>query len=1066
MGSTSMAIAYPTGVAAGRLAIIHGSVKLSSSTWGAVSGWTLIGEATGGTGTSANDAGTTRVGLWARVLDGTETGSVTVTNTGGVSCAGAMTILSNATGSWDYATFVTGADTTHGANWSATCGAWGSALAANDWVYVANSTDTDIAQSITAPALTQTGATFGTFTLRNRRLSTTGTDSGAYAWTASVTTGSSNAPTWTHTSTTSTCGATIVARIREVTPPVSPKSITSPNTPNQLVGLAGWYRAGSGAGVASNDPVDLWPDQSGNNRDLAQTDTTKQPTYQTAVVNGKPVIRFDGTTDVLVATRTSETTIWLTIVARRRTATVNGARLLMLRPEFGTSGFGGPEAGSVWNWFLNEDSTVRDLGGTVTNWTILTVVLASPSSATIWRDGAFVATFDPIDHYTSNPALVVGAATDAAPVDLPGDYDVAEIFYYNRVPAERERSELHSYLQDEYGITVADYTAQLVGQPTITTTAPAGAITFPGIPAPGSYEDTYSDTYEAEVNQPTVTGGTQTVVLQGLGIPSAEAIPAPTVTVPPTSPAPATVAATASAPAVTVAAGAVPTPTTVAATAGVPAAAVVVSAAAAPATVAGTAAVSSPTAAAGATATPATIAATATVPAVTIQAGAVATPATVVVAAAVPAPVVQAGNVPAPTTVAAAAAIPAVAVETGATLLAAAVAAAASVPAVTVAAGSVVTPDTVAASVTVPAPTVTTGGRDVSDWSPVVSATTQAGTPAPATVSGVMAIPAVTVQAGAVATPTTASAVAAIQSVILEAGVTLAPATVGAAAAVPAPTVVTGNVPAPATVTAVASVGAATVTTTALVTPATVGAVASVPAAAVAAGAVSTPATVTATAGVPAVGVVAGVTLAPATVASTSTVPTVTVVTGNAPTPQTVTAVTTVGAATAQTGATATAATVTSTAAIPAPAVIAVTQAAPPTVAATASIATPTITTTAVVLPGTVQAVAAVPAPAVTIGATASPATVAGTAAVPTPTMRLSAEPVTVTAVAAVSATLVQTGVLLLAATVAVVASVGEPVVVVAVPARGAARPVNRSAVTTPGRSSITVLDRSEVNLR
>lgn len=216
-GTTSINVSYPAGVAAGRIAILIASVKLSSATFGTVTGFDLIGTQTGGTGTSANDAGTTRVGVWYRVLTGSESGSVNVTNDTGVSSCGAMSIYTGTAGGWATPAFVAGSDTGHGANWSAACGAWAATLNVDDMLVVANSTDTDAAQTITSPTITQTGATFGARTQRNASLSTSGTDSGAYSWDASVTAGSANAPTWTHTSATSTCGATVIVRLREVT---------------------------------------------------------------------------------------------------------------------------------------------------------------------------------------------------------------------------------------------------------------------------------------------------------------------------------------------------------------------------------------------------------------------------------------------------------------------------------------------------------------------------------------------------------------------------------------------------------------------------------------------------------------------------------------------------------------------------------------------------------------------------------------------------------------------------------------------------------------------------------
>lgn len=220
-GSTSMAVAYPAAVAAGRMAVLIGAVKLSTATWNALAGWTLVVQATGGTGASAADAGTTRVGVWIRTLDGSESGSVTVTNTGGESCAGAMSIYSSGTGYWSVILPInSAADTTHGTNPTAVGTTWTAALAVDDLVVWGWSNDTDANKISSLPTITQTSATFGAVTHRNQTLSTTGNDSGMNSWDAPVTAGNANAPTVGFTSGISQCGAFGLIALREGTFPM------------------------------------------------------------------------------------------------------------------------------------------------------------------------------------------------------------------------------------------------------------------------------------------------------------------------------------------------------------------------------------------------------------------------------------------------------------------------------------------------------------------------------------------------------------------------------------------------------------------------------------------------------------------------------------------------------------------------------------------------------------------------------------------------------------------------------------------------------------------------------
>lgn len=225
-GSTSCQVAFVGSPGGGKLAVLRGSVKPETATFGSPSDatgrpWTLVGTATGGTGSTGGDTGPTRVGVWVKELVGDESGNVTIPNTGGNSCAGAMTLLTKgAAASWDYSAFVAGDDSTHDAGTNAhgaTCGAWSSALAAGDWVDATHATDTDTALGSSGPAFTQSGAVFGAATLRNASRSGTANDCGVYSWDAPVTTGSASAPTFQWTGATAECGPYLVLRLREVT---------------------------------------------------------------------------------------------------------------------------------------------------------------------------------------------------------------------------------------------------------------------------------------------------------------------------------------------------------------------------------------------------------------------------------------------------------------------------------------------------------------------------------------------------------------------------------------------------------------------------------------------------------------------------------------------------------------------------------------------------------------------------------------------------------------------------------------------------------------------------------
>lgn len=80
---------------------------------------------------------------------------------------------------------------------------------------------------------------------------------------------------------------------------------TAPFSPDQVAGLALWLKADAGTSTTVDGAaVSQWDDQSGNARHVTQATGANQPVYKTAIVNGKPVVRFDGANDFLQASFT------------------------------------------------------------------------------------------------------------------------------------------------------------------------------------------------------------------------------------------------------------------------------------------------------------------------------------------------------------------------------------------------------------------------------------------------------------------------------------------------------------------------------------------------------------------------------------------------------------------------------------------------------------------------------------------------------------------------------------------------------------------------------------------
>ena len=81
-----------------------------------------------------------------------------------------------------------------------------------------------------------------------------------------------------------------------------------PFSPLSLPNLKAWYDADDAATITGGIIVSQWNDKSGNGFNLSQSTLTKRPSSGTRTLNGKNVIDFDGTNDVLEASTASDWT--------------------------------------------------------------------------------------------------------------------------------------------------------------------------------------------------------------------------------------------------------------------------------------------------------------------------------------------------------------------------------------------------------------------------------------------------------------------------------------------------------------------------------------------------------------------------------------------------------------------------------------------------------------------------------------------------------------------------------------------------------------------------------------
>lgn len=217
-----------------------------------------------------------------------------------------------------------------------------------------------------------------------------------------------------------------------------------------------WFDA-STLELSDGTAVDTWTDSSGNGYDATATLTTR-PLLKTNIVNGKNVVRFDGSNDYMTCGNAYAWGTDLTfVVVFKFNAVVNFQQII----SKSTGGAGGMELRrNVGNDLLQfTDNVASTISGTA-NLDAFHIHVCQFNNTTFsngyFKDGAtnngsntFAAPMS--DKSTS---ILLGARNVGTPA-LFANMDLAEIVVYDRVITTTERDAIEVYLGSKYGITVA-----------------------------------------------------------------------------------------------------------------------------------------------------------------------------------------------------------------------------------------------------------------------------------------------------------------------------------------------------------------------------------------------------------------------------------------------------------------------------------------------------------------------------------------------------------------------------------------------------------------------------------
>tara|TARA_R100001440_G_scaffold22980_4_gene37452 strand:+ start:14244 stop:15794 length:1551 start_codon:yes stop_codon:yes gene_type:complete len=266
--------------------------------------------------------------------------------------------------------------------------------------------------------------------------------------------------------------------------------------------LTAWYKADSITG-SDGDAVTSWTDSSGNGNDVSQSVAVRQPTFQTDELNDLPVVRYDGTNDILTDGDIAELDvgtgdIWMATVLKSTDDSGVQDYFEKGHQEFGLSCLANGKLRICMGSTAN--GPVQDAG----NWSRTEFVLVTGSRVSNTNNGFVNGSAMDTTGTTDNGSISNSNVLDIGSRAIgagPMTGDIAEVLVGGATLTEDDRKRLEGYLAWKWGLEENLPSNHKYKKFPPTFTLPTVYWTAGGNPADVSDPDNWSDNAVPDANK-------------------------------------------------------------------------------------------------------------------------------------------------------------------------------------------------------------------------------------------------------------------------------------------------------------------------------------------------------------------------------------------------------------------------------------------------------------------------------------------------------------------------------------------------------------------------------------